>query len=42
MVINFQLGKFETKDLLTVEYGDLGLDYEWGGGSYMSDYLIKG
>ena len=41
-VIHFQLSKFETKDLLTVEYDDLGLDYEWGGGSYMSNYLIKG
>ena len=41
-VIHFQLGKHDSQDLLTVEYGDLDVDYEWGGGSYMSDYLIKG
>ena len=40
-VIHFQLGKYDLQDLLTVEYGDLGLNYEWGGGSYMSNYLIK-
>jgi len=41
-VIHFQLDKYDFQDLLSVEYDDLGLDYEWGGGSYMSNYLIKG
>jgi len=41
-VTHFELGKYETKDLLTIEYGDKMLDYDWGGGSSINEYLIQG
>ncbi len=41
-VTHFELGRYDANDLLTIEYGDKMLEYDWGGGSSINEYLIQG